>query len=321
MLPAELAALAAQRRYVTQVTAANAWRIVGGLWRQLDRRRPAESWDAHLAPVAGRVMRAAQLAVASDAQRYVNTALAIQDIDPDTDGIVVPAAFVGTASDGRPLDGLLRLPAQGVQDAIGQGVAVDVALAEGRHRLDRIVDTQTHDAARVSVGVATAAARHAEGYVRMVNPGACARCVILAGKWYKTNAGFRRHPRCACLHLPAREDDGRHYTTDPHAYFESLTEAEQDRIFTKAGASAIREHGADISQVVSVRRQMRSVQMAGRVLKATGIGVTRHSLAGQRLGAGRKRKVIRLMPESIYQIARNDRTELIRLLKLHGYLL
>ena len=34
------------------------------------------------------------------------------------------------------------------------------------------------------------------GYVRMVQAGACSRCVVLAGKWYRKNQGFQRHPGC-----------------------------------------------------------------------------------------------------------------------------
>ncbi|HYJ33851.1 MAG TPA: hypothetical protein VE326_11580 [Candidatus Binatia bacterium] len=320
MLPAELAALAAQRRYVTQVTATNTWRLVDGLWRRVNRNDPAGSWDRTVAPTIGKLMRAAQYAAASGAQQYVTAALDVQGVDPDSDGTVSPTAFVGTASDGNDLDGLLRVPAVGAQNAIDQGAAADVALAEAGTRLKRIVDTQISDAARVPVGVAINAARHAEGYIRMLTPPSCARCVILAGKWYKSNAGFKRHPNCDCIHVPASEDYGRHYTTDPHAYFDSLIEDEQNRVFTKAGATAIREHGADIFQVVNARRQMRWVQMAGRQLRATQIGVTKRSLAGQRLGAGKKRKVIRLTPESIYQIAGDNRTELLRLLRLHGYI-
>ena len=38
-------------------------------------------------------------------------------------------------------------------------------------------------------------------------------------------------------------------------------------------------------------------------------------------GTGRRqRKPVRLMPESIYEIANGDRTEAIRLLRFHGYI-
>lgn len=319
-LPPDLAALAAQRRLETQVTAQRTWQMVGGLWQRLDQTDIAGSWDARIGAITGRLVHAGQLAAADGAQQYVTAALESQGIDPDADGVVPVNAFAGTASDGGSLDELLRIPASAADTAVQGGASTQEALAEGEVRLRRIVNTQVGDAGRVPVGVATVAARHADGYVRMLTPPSCARCVILAGKWYAENDGFDRHPNCDCVHVPAVEDYGRDWTTDPHTYFDQLTEVEQNQLFTKAGAAAIRE-GADIFQVVNVRQKMRSVQMAGRNLKATQIGVTRHSLAGQRLGAGRKRKVIRLTPESIYAIARFDHDELIRLLKLHGYII
>jgi hypothetical protein len=110
----------------------------------------------------------------------------------------------------------------------------------------------------------------------------------------------RRHPRCDCQHIPAREDMAGDLRTDPGAYFRSLPEKEQDRLFTADGAQAIR-HGADVSQVVNARRGMYT---------AAGHSFTR---TGARRGP-------RLMPEQIYLEARGNRAEAIRLLRFHGYL-
>src|SRR5690606_23965723 len=33
-------------------------------------------------------------------------------------------------------------------------------------------------------------------YVRMLTPPSCSRCTVLAGRWYRKNAGFARHPGC-----------------------------------------------------------------------------------------------------------------------------
>lgn len=290
-----------------------------GQFGRVDPNDPLRSWDNAVGPVAGRLMRAAQVAAASGAQQYVSETLAVQGVDPATDGTVDTIRFSGTASDGDDLDALLRLPASTAQFKLDNGAPPAEALDAGRKQLDLITVTQVADAGRVSVGVATAVARHSEGYIRLATPPSCARCIILAGKWYASNVGFRRHPRCDCIHIPAVEDAGRDYTTDPHNYFDQLSESEQDKLFTKAGAQAIRD-GADIFQVVNARLSMQSVNMAGRILKATGSGTTRRSVAGKRLSRGGKRKVIRLMPESIYQIAGDNRDELLRLLKLHGYI-
>lgn len=92
--------------------------------------------------------------------------------------------------------------------------------------------------------------------------------------------------------------------TNPRAYFDGLSEAEQDRIFTQAGARAIRD-GADMSQVVNARRGMFT---AGRRR------LTRESIT--RFGVARPG---RLMPEQIYTQA-GTRDEAITLLRQHGYL-
>jgi hypothetical protein len=125
--------------------------------------------------------------------------------------------------------------------------------------------------------------------------------VILAGRFYRWNAGFNRHPRCDCTGQPvvsaAAANDK---LTRPRTYFDSLDPAEQDRAFTKAGAQAIRD-GADIAKVVNARRGMYT---------ADGKIYTREA-------AGRRP---RIMPEQLYRDAR-DRADAIRLLRLHGFIL
>lgn len=62
---------------------------------------------------------------------------------------------------------------------------------------------------------------------------------------------------CDCRHIPCTEDVADDLRTDPKAYFDSLSESEQSRIFTKSGAKAIRD-GADMGRVVNARRGMSS---------------------------------------------------------------
>lgn len=104
----------------------------------------------------------------------------------------------------------------------------------------------------------------------------------------------------------AARDEG--LVDDPYEYFKSLDEAEQDRIFTKAGAQAIRD-GADISQVVNARSGM------------TPNGNFTVSGTRGRAGAGLKRGQRRMTPESIYPQANGSRDRAIELLKEHGYIL
>jgi hypothetical protein len=157
------------------------------------------------------------------------------------------------------------------------------------------------------------------------------------------------------VHIPAAEDRADDIRTNPRAWFDSLSKAEQDKQFTKAGAESIRL-GADISQVVNARRgaygltpagariiadearmlrggrdvgRLQPVDVFGRPTLVTTEGTTVRGIAGQRLGAretgvkagGRytRARVPRLMPESLLAAA-TDREDAIRLLRRFGYI-
>lgn len=277
-----------------------------------------------------RTVTAYQIVAARDAVASVDLMLAEQRVDVTPDAIVIPESVAGTASDGRPLDTLFEQ-------------------AQTDRAFDLMVATQLQDVARAaaSLGIVT---RDGVGYVRMLNPPSCSRCAVLAGKWFKWNQGFQRHPLCDCRHIPARESDAGDLTTNPNAYFDSLSTAEQDKTFGKAGAQSIRD-GADPSQVVNARRDMYQAQNFG--VNANGIYVaTNRSTEGllfttegttargvgfkslnerfkdpngpvkTRIGGGTRfsrATGVRMMPESIYALAK-DRDDAIRLLKLNGFL-
>lgn len=247
------------------------------------------------------VVVAAQTLAAAEAVSAVPMILAEQGIDPDMDARPVPRALTATASDGRSLAGLL-----------------DYARSEDvtPSAFDVIVSTQLSDVARSSSVVAAAVRPAVTGYVRMLEGGSCSRCVVMAGKFYRRNQGFQRHPKCDCRHIPSSENVAGDARTNPEAHFHSLSKAEQDRVFTQAGATAIRE-GADIGKVVNARRGMSTAQSAtGRRQ------MVRRDVFGRPLytttEAG-QRGLVRLMPESILELAGDDRRELLRLLKSHGY--
>jgi hypothetical protein len=244
--------------------------------------------------------------------------------------------------------------------AIGQGASADEGLRAGRGLLATIVRSEVADAGRGAVGVGITGRRTIQGYVRVVQPPACARCVILAGKEYGWNKGFQRHPRCDCIHLPTtliarhqhrgglhgdsfspttRPGSSARGFTDPRAYFQGLSRAEQDRVFTSAGAQAIRD-GGDMGQIVNARRGMTTVDSYGRRVAATTEGTTRRGYfyrqerartearTGTRfarrgdVGRGLPRfqlRTPRLMPEEIYRLA-SDREDAIRMLRRFGYL-
>lgn len=262
------------------------------------------SWRS-VRPLLAVVVARAQLGAATAGAAYIGPALVEVGTPVDPVAEVVPRAFAGVASDGRPLTGLLDGAVVTAKDAMAAGVAVREALATGGRWLDMAVHTQVADAARGAAGVAITS-RPTVGYVRMLNPPSCSRCAVLAGKKFYKNAGFERHPRCDCRHVPCTEDVADDLRTDPKAYFDSLDEAEQNRIFTNAGAQAIRD-GADMGRVVNARRGMNTA--AGPSGRSR---LVRDKRGDFKVGS-------RLMPESIYERA-TDRDDAIRLLRANGFI-
>lgn len=295
----------AERAQLAKATAAAGL----ALWAGTDDEDVSRSWLERLQRMLD-ILRGAQLIAARKADLYVTSALDAQGIDSPAMGRVAPEAFAGIASDGRPLVSLLQAPVVAMKTALARGVTLPRAKATGAATLEMIARTQVEDAGRVADGVAIAA-RPRMGFVRVVNPPACSRCLILAGRYYEWNTGFQRHPQCDCIHVPAQgeaaaESEG--LITDPKAYFNSLSKEDQDKVFTKAGAEAIRD-GADVGQVVNARRGLSTASGVTRE------GTSRRGFARSRLGAG----AARLMPEAIYREA-NSREEAVNLLRLHGYI-
>ena len=297
------------------------------LWRGVDRRHILASWTEAL-PEAVRIVTATQLAAAEDGTGYMAAALAAQSLD--TKGPqVVPAAFAGVAYPLTPdapafdLPGTLAAPAFTALRGIRGGLTLDRAMGGGLNDLLLRTQMQVADAARNSGAVVMASRNRPAGWVRMLNPPSCSRCALLAGKWFKYNQGFARHPGCDCRHIPSAESTAEDVTTDPYEYFGSLPAAEQDRVFTKAGAKAIRD-GADISQVVNARQGMYTTAGGSQVTRE---GVTRRGYWGSqqvtrdRKGAERYGVSVRqrMMPEEIYKRA-NTPERAKALLEEYGYI-
>lgn len=224
------------------------------------------------------------------------------------------APLIGVAGDGRPLDSLLYGAVTHSRERVAAGVGVAQALRSGGSWLAQAVSTVLSDTGRQgeSLGMGV---RPVGGYVRMLNPPSCSRCVILAGAWYRSGTAFQRHPRCDCRHIPASEGIGNDLTVNSAEYFDQLTPEQRDAVFGKAGAEAI-SNGADISQVVNARRGMRPAQIGGRNVLTTSEGTGRRG-ASSRSATGRRGE--RLMPETIAQIA-TGRDDYLRLLRVNGYL-
>lgn len=299
-------------------------------WRRIDPLNIASSWLS-LLPAVQILVERGQRTAADSSTQYLDDLLDEYGMETGGEADVRPQGFAGQASDGRDLRDLLYQPAITTLVAIRAGDKTATALASGLYVTDMIVRTQVTDAGRVADGVALVTRPQLSGWVRMLSLPSCGRCAILAGKHFRWNDGFKRHPACDCRHVPAPEDAFGDVRTRPLAYFNSLKQSEQDRLFGVAEAKAIRD-GADIYQVVNAGKGMYEAGVFGRNVRGTTQGTTVRALAGQRLsqvgGASRKEgsryrssNVVRLMPEQIYKEAGSDRSEVLRLLRLHGYIL
>lgn len=312
--------------------------VLGSLNRSWSRMTPYldTSWNKVVGPRVLAATTRGQEDAARLGAAYVPEAMATQGLASSQVATPELATLVGIASDGRPLASLLYGAVVRAGRAMNAGVQAPTALAQGGEWLRQAAITQVSDAGRAGSSLALVSMPSATAWMRMVNPGACSRCIILAGRHYWTE-GFKRHPQCRCTMIPTAENIDGDVGTDPRTYFDSLTSAQQDKTFGVSGAQAIRD-GADMNQVVNARRNARdsvsTAQVYGRDLLVTTEGVTARGAARTAmLRAGyasetvrvrgsryARLKVPRLMPESIYQIA-TDRADALRLLKLYGFIL
>lgn len=280
-------------------------------WHKLGPNWIGQAWAERIPTVTAAITAAQRTAAAS---ALVSGALALgeQGTWAPPDGLVNPDAFAGLAADGRSLDTLLRGPAITARTLIADGMEPAQALAAGGRQLSMMVLTEIADAGRGAAGVQIAA-RPRVGYVRMLNPPSCSRCVVLAGRFYRWNQGFLRHPRCDCKHVPTMVTDqaeafAEGLIDDPYEAFNRMSEAEQNRVFTNAGAQAIRD-GADMYQVVNARRGMK---YRGAF---TTEGASKHGWAGKILRKGQRR----MTPETIYRLNPN-REQAVEALRAQGYI-
>lgn len=292
-------------------------------WSSLSAAYLSESWDS-VSPALVAAVSRLQLDAATRGAGYGGNTLADQGLYEAPEAWVDPSSLAGVSSRGASLGAALYSAIPHTKDLIAGGMPERVALTRGREVLQMSAAAQVADAGRTAAGLDTFA-RPKVGYVRMLNPPSCSRCSVLAGRFYRNNEGFRRHPRCDCVHVPttrteAAESEG--LVHDPYAYFESLSESAQDKTFGKAQAQAIRD-GADLFQVVNARRGMSYAGVSADgtrrgqkvVSDFTREGTTRRALWG---GANPKGK--RLTPDAIYAQGL-PREATLDLLAKHGYLL
>lgn len=178
-------------------------------------------------------------------------------------------------------------------------------LSGNRTAVKRELATALHDAFRQG-GALMMFDTQTTTYIRALTPPSCPDCTMLAGRVERGPTPFRRHPNCDCIAVPTTSTAKA--WIDPQQYFNSLSSVEQDRIFGKARAAAIRA-GANMNRVINAYRKGKTY-------------VAQH-IDGSKVRATRelaKRGQVRLLPEAIMQIARNQ-AELVSLLKQYRYII
>lgn len=294
------------------------------VWRRLDEDNLVQSWLGLMGDVLALVM-ASQMAAVQMTDPWLLRLLGPENDDRPDAGRLIPAAFAGVDGSGRPLADVLRAPIWTALRLVTSGRPIVQALVSGQALLDAIVQTAVADTGRAADSVGMTARPSVTGYIRVVEAGACSRCIILAGAEYQTDRAFLRHPRCKCGMEPVT----RNHIPDvpsPKRLVAQMSEEQKRKTFGEAGARALAE-GADLGQLVNARRGMQSATVYGRRLRITTEGVTKRGFAGSRLRdfqkvQGQRYRVSRkprLMPEEIYRLA-DDRAHAVRLLTQHGYI-
>lgn len=309
--------------------------VVQRLWAALTPDRIEEELAGEVGRTIVASVVAGQMTVSAGAQAYVAAAMTAQGVAQAAApaGVLVGSALAGRASDGRPLETLLYLPAITVAQRRAAGFSDEDAMLAGLTQMAMLTGTQIADTARTADQVATVAERRVVAYMRIVHLPACSRCIVLSGQMYPVTEGFLRHPRCDCTVEPVSTDRWGEVAS-PQELFDRMDERQQRKVFTVAGAQAIRD-GADLDQVVNARRGMATPGSAttlesttrrsltyGRKLRRAGGDFER--ARGLRFGEETSNRYgratsPRLTPEAIYDRA-GDRDEAIALLRQYGYL-
>lgn len=267
------------------------------LWSRLDPVDLQGSFVADVLPELAAQTTQVQAAAADIGAGFTSRAVVTAELPPPP--LVIAESFAGVAADGGPLRGLLSQPLVSTYTALARGLEMPAALASGFDSMDQILATTVQDASRAASSVVVAATREITFYVRAVEPGACGRCIVLAGRRYKWSQGFLRHPKCRCHMAPETVVD-ESAIPSPKETFAAMSPAEQDAAFGQANARAIRE-GGDIYRVVNAT--------------ARSSGMTTPLDQRRRRPAGSK-----MTPQQIYTLAGDDRDLAVQLLRRYGFI-
>lgn len=266
--------------YLSQLKLANATKILAAKeWRKMGS---LDDWGQHAGRITS-VVSAGQAGAARDALTYTKQL----GLDPVPVNV---SAFAGTASDGRPLDSLMY---SAVVHGREMSPKPEEQMRAGEKWLGVLAEGQVTDAGRGATS-AIITATPTLGYYRYVSSPCCPRCAVLAGKWFKWNQGFQRHPQCKCRHIPAENGQ-------PPAGYTMQIDPANIRGLTVEQRQAIAD-GADLNRVINAHRHGK--------LSANGMATLERAPRG----------AVRLTPEAIYRQAAGDRERAVELLEEHGYL-
>lgn len=331
-----------------------AQRRIGELWGSASTHDLDGSWE-FLAPRLVQLATSAQVASAALATPYMDAVDRSYGNTPPQ-GDLAPESFGGVMLDGREVGPAMYTAVTTTKTGIGLGMAPYEAFLAGANALMAVVGAAVQDMGR-QADITLGQARTYTRYVRVVGGSACSRCAILAGMWSGETA-FLRHTCCQCTAMPVEvtRSTGKEsfkvpsgFHDSPASYFTSLSKAEQDKTFTKAGAEAIR-HGADPIKVVNARRGAYGIGYSGHYnipvpvgthntlqritigrkpdgsplqVFATTEGTTARGAFGKSqlaVGPYQRTKRIRLMPEQLVRMAGTDSDRLRELLTQYGYM-
>lgn len=318
--PPNLLALSESFYFQQQQTARSSANAAQSVWRGMPEGSLATKWDwwDSVVPSLTDLVALSQFTNATRAGDYVSQAAGIQDVSvaaPDPS----PLAFVSATED---VEAWVVGAMARYSSLIVDGAPDIAAKTSGLASLLRVVATLPADSGREATGAGIAAHPHLSGYFRRLRTPSCGRCAVLAGAFYRWSHGFKRHPLCDCVHVPAATD------YDDGGF--DASEAVKAGQVTGLSADETRAilDGADPSQVVNARRNgaVQTSQMFGRTVQTTTSGTTLRGVYGSgqtelKKAGGRYRvaKVPRLTPSEIYRQA-SSKSEAARLLEKYGYL-
>jgi hypothetical protein len=249
MLPETSAAHYTQQQGISALTG----NAVARLWRRMGADFDS-SWS-EIRPKVLQVVRAGQLAAAQASVGYVANVLAETGQDGgDPAGVIDPAVFAITASDGRDLGTLLDEAPISAKVAVGDGIDVDTALAQSGRFLTMVTLTQVADASREYVAADMGVRPQVTGWVRMLNPPSCDALRHPRREVVPLEPGLPAPPalRLPAHPLAARTRPATSPPTPTPTSGPSPT-ASRTRLFGRSNARAIRD-GGDIYRVVNVQQ-------------------------------------------------------------------